>query len=91
VLVVRDDDEGELRRRQVHLQPDHRVEVEVVRRLVEEQQLGFEVKRAREREAHPPAPAQRRRRRLLLRRAEAEAREDRARARLRRLAAVLLE
>jgi hypothetical protein len=49
--VVRDEDDGRVDRRQLLLEPLHRLHVEVVRRLVEEEQVGAARERARERGA----------------------------------------
>ena len=73
------------------LQPYTRVQIEVVRRLVEQQQLGLQEERACEREPHAPATRERRRGRLLLRFVKAEAREERSRPRLARLTPMRLE
>lgn len=43
---------------EVVVQPQHRVEVEVVRRLVEEEELGLDEQGPRERDAHAPPSAQ---------------------------------
>ena len=92
MLVVRHDEERRLLLgKQIALQPDARVEVEVVGRLVEQQQLGAEEERACEGESHAPAARERCGGRFLLGRVEAEAGEDRARSRLARLASMSLK
>ena len=60
VAVVRDGDDGALVRLEEPLEPGHRLRVEVVRRLVEEQQVGRREQQAAERDA--PALAARERR-----------------------------
>ena len=69
------------------LEPQHGVEVEVVRRLVEQQQVRAAHQRLREVEAHAPAAGEARHRLRLLRLREAEAGEQRRRARARAVAA----
>ncbi len=53
--VVADDDDGVGVAREVALEPERALEVEVVGRLVEQQQVGLREEHARERDAHPPA------------------------------------
>ena len=55
--VVRDDEHGLLPRGEEELEPRERVDVEVVRRLVEEEEVGLHEERARQRDPHPPAAA----------------------------------
>ena len=70
---------------QIALEPQRAFEIEVVGRLVEQQQLGLEEQHGRERDAHAPAARQRAAGALLRRLVEAEAGQDAARrARARR-------
>jgi hypothetical protein len=55
IAVVRDEQQRGRRRLQPLLQPEDGVEVEVVGRLVEQQQVGAAGEGARQVEAHPPA------------------------------------
>ena len=58
------------------LQPQHRFEIEVVRRLVEQQQIGLREQQRGERDAHPPAAREAVERAVLRLLVEAEADED---------------
>ena len=91
VAVVRDDDHGAVVRRQVALEPGERLEVEVVRRLVEQEERRAQEEQPRERGAHAPPPGQlgERSRELLL--PEAEAAEDHPGRGLEAIAAERLE
>jgi hypothetical protein len=53
--VVADDQHGVRVAREVAFQPQRAFEVEIVRRLVEQQQVGLREQHARQRHAHPPA------------------------------------
>mmetsp|Transcript_26521 Transcript_26521/g.85032 ORF Transcript_26521/g.85032 Transcript_26521/m.85032 type:complete len:351 (+) Transcript_26521:644-1696(+) len=55
VLAVRDEEEALRVRGEVLLEPDARLQVEVVGRLVQQQQLWRSEERLGERDAHPPA------------------------------------
>mmetsp|Transcript_19691 Transcript_19691/g.58405 ORF Transcript_19691/g.58405 Transcript_19691/m.58405 type:complete len:447 (-) Transcript_19691:1023-2363(-) len=76
VAVVRHHHQRLLPPHQVLLQPQNRAQVQVVRRLVQQQQRGLNVERACERDAHAPAARKRLRRARLHHRREAEAVED---------------
>merc|ERR1719278_2437715 len=54
-LVVGDDQQGLLVLLQVVVQPDHRVQVQVVGWLVEHQQGGLDKESSGKRDSHPPA------------------------------------
>ncbi len=86
LAVVRDEDQRPAIGREPALEPDHRVEVEVVGGLVEQQQVGAAHQGAREVETHPPAAGERADalRELVL--GEAQAVEQGGRARARRVA-----
>ena len=68
------------------LQPDDRVEVEVVGRLVEKEQLGAGGQGSRERGAHSPSAGQRVQRARFVPRGESESVQDPARLRFRGIA-----
>ena len=70
--IVRDEDHGVRIVREVFLQPVARVEVEVVRRLVEQQQAGATEQQLGERDAHLPAAGERLARLVRVRRGEAQ-------------------
>ena len=74
--VVADDDRGPGEALQPAFQPHGGLEVEVVGRLVEQQQFGLEEQHAGERHAHPPAAGELARRSRLRGGVEAEAGED---------------
>ena len=82
-----DDDHGLGVARQMLLQPQRAFEIEIVGRLVEQQQIGFGEQRRRERHAHAPAAGEFRARTLLVGGGEAEPGEDRSGARRRRVRA----
>jgi hypothetical protein len=73
------------------LEPDERLEIEVVRRLVEQHRVGLHQQNARERDAHLPAARERAHVAVDHRWAEAQAREDLTGAALERVAAQLVE
>ncbi len=73
------------------LEPQDRLEVEVVGRLVEQQRVGLHHQDARETDAHLPAARERADVAVHLRRVEAEAGEHLARPRFEAVAAELLE
>ena len=77
--------------RQPVLEPEHRVEVEMVGRLVEQQQVRAAHQRLREIKPHAPAAGEARHRLALARVGEAEPGEQRRRARPRAVAADRLE
>ena len=76
VAVVADDEDGVRIGAQVALEPHRAFEVEVVGRLVEQQDLRLEEQHGGERNAHAPAARQRAARALLRCLVEAEAGED---------------
>ena len=80
--VVADEDDRMRIRVQVFLQPVARLEIEMVRRLVEQQQVRLAEQQLRERDAHLPAPGKRLRRTLEVGRLETEALEHRRRLQL---------
>jgi hypothetical protein len=55
VAIVGDQNQRALIALQPLLQPDHRIEIEVVSRFIEQQQVGAADQRLREVEAHTPA------------------------------------
>ncbi len=69
------------------LQPQRAFEVEVVGRLVEQQQIGLGEQRGGERDAHAPAAGEFRAGPCLIGGRKAEARQDRGGARRRRMGA----
>ena len=73
------------------LQPQRRLEVEVIGRLVEQQQVGRGEQRGRERDPHAPAAGEFAARALLLGMGKAQAGEDFGRARRRRMCADVRE
>ena len=85
VAVVADDDDAVGILGDVALQPQRAFEVEIVGRLVEEQQVRPREQRGGERHAHAPAAGERGAGPLLRRLVEAEAGEDGGGARLRRM------
>ena len=80
-----DDDHGARIVRQMVLQPQRAFEVEIVGRLVQQQQIGRRKQRRRQRHAHPPAAGKFRAGPRLVRGRKSEAAEDRGRARRRRM------
>ena len=91
LAVVRGHHERALEGAQEALEPEDRLEVEVVGRLVEQQRVGLHDQDPRERDAHLPAARERADVAVDLLGREAEAGEDLARARLEPVAAELLE
>ena len=91
LAVVRDQEQRAAIVAQPGLEPDHRVEVEVVGGLVEQQQVRAAHQRLRQVQAHAPATGEVRHRALDVRLQEAEAVEQRRRARARRVAADLVQ
>ena len=87
-LVVGDDDRAALVAGEELLEPADREDVEVVRRLVEEEHVGPAEEHLREQDAQLEAARERRERLPVRRDRDAEALEDRARARLERVAVV---
>ncbi len=77
VAIVRDEDDGVRIRAEIFLEPVARLEIEVVRRLVEQQQVRPAEQQLRQRDAHLPPAGERlgRAREILL--AEAEAAQHR--------------
>ena len=71
--IVRDEDHGVRIAREVLLEPVARVEVEVVRRFVEQQQAGASEQQLGERDAHLPAARERLARLVHVRRGESQA------------------
>ena len=74
--IVRDEDDGMRVGVEVFLEPVARFEVEMVRRLVEQQQVGLAEQQLGKRDAHLPAAGKRFRRPLEVVGAEAEALKD---------------
>ena len=91
LAVVGDESERALVAAEPALQPDDRVEVEVVRRLVEQQQIRRAHERAREVEPHAPAAGELGDAPLEVRRREAEPVEHRRGAGARRVAVPVRE
>ena len=89
--VVRDDDQTAAEVLEVILQPLHRRQIEVVGRLVEEEQRRIGQEERRERGPHPPSARELGERAVLLRDGEAEAGEHAARLRLERVLVVELQ
>ena len=89
--VVRDEDDARVERRQLVLEPFEARHVEVVRRLVEEQQVGVAAERARERRARQLAAGERVERAVEIGLREAEAARDGADALAPGVAAGVLE
>jgi hypothetical protein len=85
--VVADHDRGAREARQPALQPHRGFKVEVVGRLVEQQQVGLQEQRAGQRHAHPPAARIGGQRPRLRRLVEAEPGQDRRGARRRGIGA----
>ena len=78
VAIVRHDHHGALVRGEERLQPGQRLEIQMVRRLVEEQERGPQQEQAREGSAHPPTTRELGERAGQVGRREAETTEDRA-------------
>ena len=77
VAVVADDDHGARIVREMVLEPQRTLEVEIVGRLVEQQEIGRGEQRRGERNAHPPSAGEFRAGTQLILCREAEARQDR--------------
>jgi len=82
---------GLLPRQQELLQPGQRVHVQVIGRLVQQQQIRGQEERLRERDAHPPPPGELAGGGVLHLRVEAETRQNDRGARLRTVAVQLLQ
>ncbi len=91
VAVVGDDDHRAVVRVQVALEPAEGLEIEVVRRLVEEEERRALEQEPRERRPHPPAPRELAERAREVRLPEAEPAQDDPRLRLEPVAAERLE
>ena len=85
VAIMADDDDGVRVAGEVIFQPERAFEIEIVGRLVEQQEIGRGEQRGGERHPHPPAAGKFRDRARLIRGREAEAGQDRGRARRRRM------
>ena len=85
VAVMADHDHGARIARQVILEPERAFEIEIVGRLVEQQEIGLREQNRRERDAHAPAAGEFRAGPLLRGLREAKAGQDRGRARGRRI------
>ena len=90
IAVVGDEEQRSGITREPVLEPQHCVEVEVIGRLVEEQEVRAAHQRLREVEPHPPAAGESRDRIPMARRREAEAGQEHCRAGTRRIAADLV-
>ena len=76
VAVMRDDDDGARVVGEMVLEPQRAFEIEIVGRLIQQQEVGCREQRCRQRHAHPPAAGKFRAGALLIRGGEAEAAED---------------
>ena len=85
IAIVADHDDGARIAREIALEPERAFEVEIVGRLVEQEQVGLGEEQGGERDAHAPAAGKVRAGPRLRRGVEAEAGEDARRARLRRM------
>ena len=85
IPVVADDEHRMRIARQKRLQPDRAFQVEIVRRLVEQQHVRPREQHRRQRHPHPPAAGELRAGPPLRRRIEPEPVQDRRRPRLRRM------
>src|SRR5262249_13118331 len=83
IAIVADDHDGARIAREVILQPHRALEIEIVGRLVEQQQVGLGKQRGGKRHAHAPAAGKLRTGALLLGGIKSESREDRRRPRRR--------
>ena len=83
VAVVADQEQGAGVAAQIVLEPEAGLEIEMVGRLVEQQQVGLGEQHRRERHPHPPAAGEAGQRPLLGGLVEAQAGQDRARPRRR--------
>jgi hypothetical protein len=81
VPVVRDDDEGSLPAVEKPLQPIDGRKVEVIRRLVEQEEIGRRKQQARESDPHPPPARQCLQRLVEARLRDSQSRQDRPRPR----------
>src|SRR5262249_35865375 len=91
VAVVRDDDDRARITREKVLEPRQRFQIEMVRRLVEQQQRGRHEEQPRQRGPHPPAAREFRQQPPELIAAEAESAENRSRLTLEAISAERLE
>ena len=82
LAVVADDDHRAFEALEPGFQPDQRVQVQVVGRLVQQQQVGRAHQRARQLQPHAPAAGEAVHRRVELVDAEAQAEQQRLRARI---------
>ncbi len=87
IAVVRDEEQRAGIPAEPVFEPQHGIEVEVVRGLVEQQEIRARLQRLREVQAHAPAAGEARNRVGVPRFLEAEAREERCRTRTRAVAA----
>jgi hypothetical protein len=85
IAVVADDEDAAAIALEIILEPQHAFEIEIVCRLVEQQQVGRGEQNPRERHAHAPAAGEFGAGTLLLGRRKAEAGQDRGRTRGRRI------
>ena len=85
VAIVADDQDRRGIGLEIIDQPEHAFEVEIIGRLVEQQQIGLREQHRGERDAHAPAAGEFGQRAVLRRLVEAEAGEDAGRARGRRM------
>ena len=83
IAIMADDEDAGRIAREIIDQPERALEIEVIGRLVEQQQLGLGEQHGGQRHAHAPAAREFRERPLLRRGVEAEAGKDRAGARRR--------
>ncbi len=91
LAIVRDHEDRARITREVILKPDERFEIEMVRRLVEQQQLWLLDKQTREMRPHYPAATQRSCRPVEIRFAKSQARQDPLGLRFELPAAVLIK
>ena len=89
--VVRDDEDGAVVGREELLEPQHALEIEVVGRLVEQQQVGMAQEELGEGDAHLPSAGELRGGLVELGHGESEAAQDGAGARFQLIAAEALE
>ena len=89
--VVADDDQGALKALEPGLQPHQRVQVQVVGRLVKQQQVGRTHQRARELQPHPPSARKAVHRVVEFGGLEAQTQDQRLRARVRVVGAGVLQ
>ena len=91
IAIVADDENGMGIVREVVLEPERALKVEIVRRLVEQQEVGFGEQQRGKGDAHAPAAGELGAGALLRRMVEAEAGEDGGRARGRRMGVLVDE